>query len=151
MSVWVSQTMRNIFKTIKAPKKELSVKKLARVERQRIKKKLTSLSMKFDVKFTIAGGSRYTPIDLGASELARAAVYDNTQAFSKQFEPYYRLDLGIAFRMSRPKFTQEFSASVQNVTDKENSLYTRYDSRNNSLENVNQLGIYPLLQYKVLF
>jgi hypothetical protein len=127
------------------------VKKLARVERQRIKKKLTSLSMKFDLKFTIAGGSRYTPIDLGASELARTAVYDNTQAFSKQFEPYYRLDLGIAFRMSRPKFTQEFSASVQNVTDKENPLYTRYDSRNNSLENVNQLGIYPLLQYKVLF
>ncbi|MFT4525844.1 MAG: hypothetical protein ACI84C_002794 [Flavobacteriales bacterium] len=137
--------------TVKEPKRELSVKKLARWEKQRIKKKLTSLSMKFDVKFTIAGGSRYTPIDLVASDASGVAVYDNTQAFSKQFEPYYRLDLGVAFRMSRPRFTQEFSASVQNVTNKENPLYARYDSRDNRLENVNQLGIYPLLQYKVLF
>lgn len=137
--------------TVKEPKRALSVKKLARWEKQRIKKKLTSLSMKFDVKFTIAGGSRYTPIDLVASDASGVAVYDNTQAFSKQFEPYYRLDLGVAFRMSRPRFTQEFSASVQNVTNKENPLYARYDSRDNRLENVNQLGIYPLLQYKVLF
>ena len=125
--------------------------KVARWEKRQALKALTTHSMKFDIKFTLAGGSRYTPIDLDASSLARQAVYNDNAAFSEQFEPYYRLDLGLTYRMSRPKIAQEFSASVQNVTDKENPLYARYDPRNNRLENVNQLGIYPLLQYRVMF
>jgi len=137
----------------KTPPKRLAEKekRLARWNKKQDRKKATSLSLKFDVKFTLAGGSRYTPIDLNASSLAKEAVYLEDESFSKQFEPYYRLDLGLTFRMSAKKVTQEFSASVQNVTNKENPLYKRYDVVNNRLENVNQLGIYPLLQYKILF
>lgn len=136
---------------VKQPKTRWGEKKVARWQKKQDLKAVTTHSLKFDIKFTIAGGSRYTPIDLDASALARQAVYDEDAAFSKQFEPYYRLDLGLTYRMSRPKIAQEFSASVQNVTDKQNPLYTRYDPVNNRLENVNQLGIYPLLQYKVMF
>jgi hypothetical protein len=53
--------------------------------------------------------------------------------------------------MSRGRVTQEFSASCQNVTDKENPLYNIYDPQKEELVNVNQLGIYPLMQYKILF
>ena len=72
-------------------------------------------------------------------------------AYSEQFEPYYRLDLSLTFRMSRGRVTQEFLASCQNVTDKENPLYNQYNPDENRLVNVNQLGVYPLLQYKILF
>ena len=103
------------------------------------------------MKFTLTGGSRYTPIDLEASSIAKRAVYEDELAYSEQFEPYYRLDLGLTFRMSRKRVTQEFSASCQNVTDKVNPIYNQYNPETNSLDNVNQLGIYPLLQYKILF
>ena len=136
---------------VKLPKEGLSERKLMRWEKQQALKKATQHSLKFDVKFTIAGGARYTPLDLDASAIAKRAIYDDSQAYSSQFEPYYRLDLGLAYRMSRPKLTQEFSASVQNVTDKANPLYATYNAKDNSLVNVNQLGIYPLLQYKILF
>lgn len=136
---------------VKTPKPGMKEKRLARWEKKQERKKATSFSLKFDVKFTLAGGSRYTPIDLDASSLAGEAVYIDEQAFGAQFDPYYRLDLGLTFRMSRKRITQEFSASCQNVTDKANPLYARYNPETNRLENVNQLGVYPLLQYKLLF
>lgn len=133
------------------PKPDLSERRLKRWTKRDKLRKSTKHSLKFDVKFTLAGGSRYTPIDLTASAAAKKAVYVDEAAYSKQFEPYYRLDLGLTYRMSRPKLTQEFSASCQNVTDKANPLYNQYNPDENRLVNVNQLGIYPLLQYKVLF
>lgn len=133
------------------PKESFSEKKLKRWTKKQDLKKATKHSLKFDVKFTIAGGSRYTPIDLDASAIAKRAVYVDEAAYSKQFEPYYRLDLGLTYRMSRPKLTQEFSASCQNVTDKANPLYNQYNPDKNRLENIYQLGIYPLMQYKILF
>lgn len=126
-------------------------KRLAKWNKKQERKKASSFSLKFDVKFTVAGGSRYTPIDLAASANAKKAVYVDDSAYSEQFEPYYRLDLGLTFRMSRGRVTQEFSASCQNVTDKKNPLYNLYNPDENKLVNVNQLGIYPLLQYKILF
>lgn len=126
-------------------------KRLARWEKKQNRKKATSISLKFDAKFTIAGGSRYTPIDLEASSIVKRAVYVDESAYSKQFEPYYRLDLGLTLRMSRGRITQEFSVSAQNVTDKQNPLYNQYNPDENRLVNVNQLGIYPLMQYKILF
>jgi len=135
----------------KKPKRKLNEKQTKRWNKRQALRKATTHSLKFDLKFTVAGGARYTPIDLDASAIAKKAVYMDERAYSNQFEPYYRWDLGLTYRMSRPKMTQEFSASCQNVTDKENPLYNRYDAKNNKLENVNQLGIYPLLQYKILF
>lgn len=133
------------------PKPNLNEKRLKRWKKRDNLRKATKHSLKFDVKFTLAGGSRYTPIDLEASEKANKAVYVDERAYSKQFEPYYRLDLGLTYRMSRPKLTQEFTASCQNVTDKANPLYNQYNPDKNKLVNVYQLGIYPLLQYKILF
>lgn len=130
---------------------EQKEKRLVRWNKKQERKKNSQYSLKFDVKFTLAGGSRYTPIDLQASALAKRAVYVDESAYSEQFEPYYRLDLSMTFRMSSGRITQEFMASCQNVTDKQNPLYNQYNPDENRLVNVNQLGIYPLLQYKILF
>ncbi|MFM1875456.1 MAG: hypothetical protein RL266_1193 [Bacteroidota bacterium] len=130
---------------------ELKENKLVKWNRKQERRKASQISLKFDAKFTLAGGSRFTPIDLEASSLAKRAVYMDEAAYSEQFKPYYRLDLGLTLRMSRGRVTQEFSASCQNVTNKKNPLYNQYDPDQNRLVNVNQLGIYPLLQYRILF
>jgi hypothetical protein len=136
---------------LKVPKPTYNEKQLKRFNKKQESRLATKHSLKFDVKFTLAGGSRYTPIDIDASAIAKRAVYVDESAYSQQFEPYYRLDLGLTYRMSRPKITQEFTASCQNVTDKANPLYNQYNPDENQLVNVNQLGIYPLLQYRILF
>lgn len=133
------------------PRIEAREKRLARWNKKQERRKNSQFSLKFDAKFTLAGGARFTPIDLQASQLEKRAVYIDEQAYSEQFEPYYRLDLSMTFRMSRGRVTQEFMASCQNVTDKQNPLYNQYNPDENRLVNVNQLGVYPLLQYRILF
>ena len=44
-------------------------------------------------KITLAGGKRYTPIDLAASDISGEAVYFDLLRNSMQFNPYFRADL----------------------------------------------------------
>ncbi len=111
----------------------------------------TSNYLLFDIKFTIAGGSRYTPIDQPASALAGEAVYMEDQAYSKQFKPYYRLDVRIAWKRIGKRITQEFAFDLQNVTNKQNALYNRYNVQTNSLDPVYQLGLFPMGLYRINF
>jgi hypothetical protein len=111
----------------------------------------TSNYLLFDVKFTLAGGSRYTPIDEDASALAGEAVYRNDLAFSEQFKPYYRLDIRVGYKRIGRKVTQELAFDIQNVTNKKNPLNKAYDAKQNTLVNVNQLGLFPMLLYRINF
>jgi len=111
----------------------------------------TSNFLLLDVKFTLAGGSRFTPIDQAASALAGEAIYIDEQAYSQQFEPYYRLDVRFAYKRIGKKITQEFVFDMQNVTNRQNPLFNQYNVQTNQLENVNQLGLFPMGLYRINF
>lgn len=104
-----------------------------------------------DIKFTAAGGQRYTPVDLNASVQKGETVYDETNAYSKKFRDYLRLDLRFAFRSDNRKFSQEFAFDVQNITNHENPLYMQYNSKTGETEFINQLKIFPMMQYRIVF
>jgi len=111
----------------------------------------TSNYLLFDVRFTIAGGSRYTPIDKHESALAGEAVYIDELAYSEQFAPYYRVDIRIGYKRIGKRITQEHAFDIQNVTNRRNPLYNIYDATNNALAAVNQLGIFPMYKYRIHF
>jgi hypothetical protein len=111
----------------------------------------TSNYLLFDLRFTIAGGSRYTPIDTDASALAGEAVYVNELAYSEQFEPYYRLDLRIGVKRIGKRITQEYVFDIQNVTNRQNPLYNIYDANENALVSINQMGLLPMYRYRIHF
>jgi hypothetical protein len=104
-----------------------------------------------DVKFTAAGGHRYTPVDIAASQLKGETEYDEDLAYEKKFRDYIRLDLRIAYRMDNRKFSQEVAFDVQNLTNRKNPLYMQYNNNTGKTEFVNQLTIYPMMQYRIVF
>jgi hypothetical protein len=104
-----------------------------------------------DLKLTAAGGQRYTPIDLEQSVLQGKSVYDETRAYSEKFRDYFRLDLRIAYRMDNRRFSQEFAIDVQNMTNHENPLYMQYNPKTGKTQFVNQLKIFPMMQYRIIF
>ena len=108
-------------------------------------------SIAFDMKATIAGGQRYTPINLEASKLANEAIYDTRNPYSEQFANYFRTDVRIAFRLSGKKVVQEWAFDVQNLTNQQNALFQRYNSATQEVETSYQLGIFPLMQYRIQF
>lgn len=104
-----------------------------------------------DAKITTAGGQRFTPINLNASIAAGEAIYDNSRAFEEQFDPYFRADIRIGYKIAGARFTQEWAIDIQNVSNQENAFGQDFNAATNSIEITNQLGLFPMFLYRVTF
>lgn len=109
----------------------------------------TLLSM--NIKVIYAGGFRYTPIDLQASQTSGEPVWKEQLAYTQQNPDYMRADIGISLRVNRPKLTSVLSLDVQNVTNRQNVFGTFYDKNKNDLVTYYQMGLLPVLSYQVEF
>ena len=69
-----------------------------------------------NAKFILAGGNRYTKINLEESILAGDEILDWERPFEEKNKAYYRLDTGISYRINTPKMTHTILFDIQNVT-----------------------------------
>ena len=106
--------------------------------------------LSFDGKITAAGGQRYTPVDMENSGIG-SVEYDWNRAYSKQFNDYFRADIRVTFRLEGKKVTQEWGVDIQNITDHKNPLRKTFDGKTGEEKNIYQLGIFPMMQYKITF
>ncbi|HAP00615.1 MAG TPA: TonB-dependent receptor, partial [Bacteroidetes bacterium] len=113
------------------------------------KQKNQALSM--DVRFTQAGGRRYTPIDLATSQLYNDEVRLETQAWSAQYRDYSRFDLKIGFRFNGKHTTQSIIAVCENVFGIKNILNQSYDTNTHQIRTEYQLGVFPYGAYRIEF
>jgi hypothetical protein len=105
-----------------------------------------------DLKYTIAGGRAYTPIDLSAS-IASGHEVLSSDVYSANYDRYSRLDLkfGYTINSKSRKFAQTLSLDLQNMTKHKNVFSQNYDNKSQSIENTYQLGFFPNLVYKIQF
>lgn len=109
-------------------------------------------SLTTDFKLTTAGGRFYTPIDLEASRAIQSEVRDDNNAFSEQFDPYFRLDLKLGFRLNSGRgFAQVFALDFQNLTNRENPFTRRYNRQTNEVNTVLQSGFFPDILWRIQF
>ncbi|MFT5834023.1 MAG: hypothetical protein ACI97N_001654, partial [Cognaticolwellia sp.] len=102
-----------------------------------------------DLKTTFAGGRRYTPIDLVASEVTGETVYFTDETYEEQFDPYIKPDIKISFRNNNAKYSQIWSFTMENVINRKNIFRQYYDGT--SLQTEYQLGFFPVFQYRIEF
>ena len=97
------------------------------------------------------GGSPLVPIDLDASAVAGKTVFDFEAGYVDRTPLYYRVDLGFWFRINKPTHSWIISLDVQNVTNRENVKRYIFDpDAEGQLGTVTQLGVVPILNFKVL-
>ena len=104
-----------------------------------------------DVKMTYAGGNRYTPFDEAKSIQSRENEYIDQKAFEKQLDAYFRLDLRLAYKKNGKKSSEEFALDIQNLTNNKNPYRINYNADDRKEEVIYQLGIFPVLQYRITF
>lgn len=117
---------------------------------KKVEKKNAS-SLIVDLKFTLNGGQRYTPIDIEASKIASTSIYDYDNAYQDKYKDYFRTDLKIGYKLNGKKITQEWSLNIQNMTNSKNVFAQSYDAEKNELVTQYQIGLLPIMQYKILF
>ncbi len=98
-----------------------------------------------------SGGLRESSVDPEASLQSYRTVYDNDNPFSEQLNDYFRMDLRISWRREKEGKTRTLSLDVQNLLSIENDAYSYYDFRQGQVVKQKQLGIIPILVYRVDF
>jgi Carboxypeptidase regulatory-like domain len=97
------------------------------------------------------GGFRETPIDIENSAAAGKTIYVEEEAFSIQQKDYFRIDLRIYYKKNKPKYTSTLALDIQNLTNNENAAFSYYDAQKGELVVKNQLGLIPILSYRIEF
>ncbi len=104
-----------------------------------------------NIKTIYSGGLRATPVDLEQSRIKGYTVFVEKDAFSIQNPAYFRTDLRVSLKWNRKKNTGILSLDIQNVTNRRN-IYTRiYDGVTNDYKNLYQMGLIPVLNYRIEF
>ncbi len=105
-------------------------------------------------KVTYAGGRRYSPPDIKASnEIADFVAVDSLRN-SLQFPDYFRFDLKLGVRINSAKLTHEIAVDLVNVLGTKNLLSFTYSPDlaaigNDPFYRTYQLGFLPLFYYRI--
>ncbi len=102
-------------------------------------------------RLTYQGGERYTPIDEELSENSHDIILDDTNPFSKQYDPSVNGDITISYRINRKKVSHEFALKGINI-----GLYTGesgyyYNETTNTIEKENVMETLWDVCYKIHF
>ena len=109
------------------------------------------MSLALDTKVTVAGGQRYTPIDLVESIKRNQEYRDDNLAFSEQFDAYFRWDFKITISQNGSKFSQQFSVDLQNLTNQKNIFAYGYNPKTQIISTTYQRSFFPAVQWKIFF
>ena len=113
------------------------------------KRKINRIGL--NAKLLWRGGTRDTPIDLARSEAAGNTIYINGQTNSIRLPDYFRIDFGVNYRRNKKKYSWILSLDIQNVINRLNVAYGQYDKDTHTIVFQKNLGIIPVLSYKVQF
>lgn len=102
-------------------------------------------------KLIFNGGKRYVPIDLDQSIKLGDGVAVKDKYYTKQFRPYFRIDLGFKYIINTKNTTHTIMFDIQNTTNHKNISNVYFHQNSSKIKTSYQLGIIPLLSYKLDF
>jgi TonB-dependent Receptor Plug Domain len=104
-----------------------------------------------NIRLASLGGFKDYEIDLEASKKQKNTVYNYAKELTINNPSYFRPDLRIYHKKSKAKFTRTIALDIQNASNTKNLAFKYYDSYLNALVNKNQLGLIPMLNYRIEF
>jgi hypothetical protein len=105
------------------------------------------------IRANYRGGLRYTPVNMPYSLKYKKIIYEISETYGKRMPDYKRLDMGVTWRINRPKYAVTFMADVQNVTDMRNVLRRKFSYQNKSVVTIDSksIGMVPILSVRAEF
>lgn len=97
------------------------------------------------------GGLRITPINVNASEQAQRTIFVESQAFTEQLPAYFKFDLRFSLRKNKANYNSVLSLDLQNAFNQQNVAFRYYDAVQGKVITKYQLGLIPILTYRVEF
>jgi hypothetical protein len=108
-------------------------------------------SLGINIRASIQGGNRYSPIDNQASLLQQDVVYNETNPFTQQAETVFLTDFTVNYEWNKRKTTQRLSLKVLNATNFEEFQGHRFNLQTNQVDKLKEGIIIPNISYKISF
>ncbi|AHM58537.1 TonB-dependent receptor plug [Flammeovirgaceae bacterium 311] len=97
------------------------------------------------------GGYFYTPVDLERSLDQQSEYLDDDNPFSEQLPAYYTVDVRLSHTRQKQGYTRIWSLDIQNITNNRNLGWYYFDYLQQGINAGEQLGIIPVLAYRIQF
>lgn len=107
--------------------------------------------LNLNLRMNRTGGRRYTPIDLEKSIYYNQEILKKGEEFSEKMDDYFRIDVQIGYVHNHAKFNSELRLDVQNITNRENIFEIHYDRIHKTIQQTYQLGLIPIVSYRIEF
>ena len=91
------------------------------------------------------------PLDEEASRVNGFTTRDYSQGYSLEAPNYFRTDFRINYRLNKPKYSAIISLDLQNMTNRINVFDYYFSSSSNEIVPSEQLGLIPVLNFRVEF
>ena len=104
-----------------------------------------------NLKALFVGGNRYTPIDVEASKVMGYTVRIEDQLLEAQGPDYFRLDLGLNYKINTKRMTHTILVDIQNLTNRENVFTLFYNADTEEIDAYTQTGFFPNFNYRIEF
>ena len=108
-------------------------------------------SLGINIRTSLQGGHRYSPIDNQSSLLDQDVHYNETTPFNQQAQTAFLTDFTINYEWNKQKTTQRLSLKVLNVTNFEEFQGHRFNLQTNQVDKFKEGIIIPNISYKISF
>lgn len=102
-----------------------------------------------DLRALYQGGFLAMPIDTLGSIAAGTTLYQSEKGFAERLPDFFRLDLRLSHKRNKPGYTRTIALDIQNASNRQNIAWRYYDPVLGAVQTRFQLGIIPLLTYRV--
>lgn len=95
------------------------------------------------------GGGYQSTVDPERSLDIGYTVYDGSAPYSQRLSSYYRVDLRWYYIVKKGSYKSTISLDIQNVTNRQNDAFLYYEPATGSSALQQQLGLLPVLSWRV--
>lgn len=101
-------------------------------------------------RLIVNGGRRYDPIDRDASRMEEEVVFNDQQAFARQFPSTFVTDLTVTYRLNHQNYSSIWALQIKNLLAAKDYSYS-YNLKEDKVERVEEGYPLPVLSYKIEF
>jgi putative tonB dependent outer membrane protein len=104
-----------------------------------------------NLRMTLQGGERYSPVDELESASQETAVYNENIPFSKSLSPAFVGFIGAKYCINRKRVSHEFAVQIINFTGYKDYYGHRFNHKTGKVEPEREANMVPEISYKISF
>jgi len=108
-------------------------------------------TLNVSIRGSWAGGLRYSPINFEESIMEGNTVRDDLNPYTHQRPNYIRYDIKLSLRKEKKNTSRIWELDIQNVTNRLNTAGDYYSEMEQEIVAYSQLGMIPVLSYRIEF